>query len=68
MKGSFTNIAGDKVEIIKDEIHTYRGTDSQYKCVVYMKDGSEHYLKETFEQVDKVFDLLTPPNYNENRT
>lgn len=66
MKGIFTNIDGNTVEIIKDEIHTYRGTDGQYKCVVYMKDGTDHYLKETFEQVDKVFDLLTPVNYNEN--
>lgn len=58
MKGIFTNTDGNTVEINKDDLYSYRGITNG--CVVLMKDGLQHNLKNTFEEVDYVFDFLTP--------
>lgn len=60
MKGIFINVEGNTVEINKDDLYSYRGVTNG--CVILMKNGQQHYLKNTFEEVDKVFDFLTPIN------
>lgn len=53
-KALFTLKDGSKVEITRSDIHCYRADDN---CVFYMKDGSEFRVIESFEEVDKIFDL-----------
>jgi len=43
-------------ELNKSEIDCYRGTG--YGTVVFLKDGSEKYLKEDFIEVDKYLENL----------
>lgn len=58
MKGIFTTTTGNTIEITKDEIQCYRGIGvEEDNCMIYLKDGSQIELKESFNEVDKIFDL-----------
>ena len=44
------------VFIKNDDIDAYRGTSiSPYNCVIYLLNGDEIYVYETFAQVDSLF-------------
>lgn len=52
------------IEIEKENVKSYYGTDyfpdgstQKNSTVIYMKDGTEHNVKESFHEVDAVFDL-----------
>lgn len=57
MEEYFNSIDGRLIAIKKEDVECYRSTECGYKCVIYMKDGTEHKVLETFKEVDYIFDL-----------
>lgn len=54
-----TTTAGNSIEIQDSEIKCYRasGFDNIENCRIYFKDGTETEVTESFNEVDKIFDL-----------
>lgn len=55
----FTNEKGERIEISRRKIDSYRGTDypTDNGTIIFFKDGTEITVKEDFSVVDGVFDL-----------
>lgn len=54
-----TTIAGNSIEVQDSEIKCYRasGFDKVENCKIYFKDGTEIEVTESFNEIDKIFDL-----------
>lgn len=57
MKHTFTTFDGNSVDISKEDIDCYRSTGYTGNCIFYLKDSTEIIVKETFKEIDEIFDL-----------